>query len=160
MQGPITDLNNLTTAQSLILPTVATAAGAGDNTKITGLTIDRGVNLPKTAKVCIVSRSTLAAAATLSLAAEIQESADGSSWDTAVGLVIGAGTAGALTVVQAGGAGGTFHTVTELGLNLLNRKRYFRINVTPDLSAGATDTASVSGVAVLAGHDVIPNSAA
>jgi hypothetical protein len=154
MMGPITDIHNLTTAQPLMASTAITAAGGGDNTKVTGLTIDRGVNNAKALKAMIRCTAVLAAGKKLTIAAEYQTSSDNSSWDTAV--VMQAAT----TALIDAASGGTYQGVVELGLNLLNLKRYVRINVTPDLDASGTDTAIINGVALLAGHDVIPASAA
>lgn len=158
MNGPITDIHGFTVAKPALLHTALTAGGGGDNAKITGLTIDRlqsgKLDPAKSVKLCVNTRAVLAQAATLSLAVEVQQSADGSTWDTAVVVE-------AATVKSTGGTGGsTESVVAEYGLNLLGFKRYLRFNVTPDLSAGATDTATVNAVAVLAGHDTIPQSAA
>jgi hypothetical protein len=123
-----------------------TAGGTGDAGALTGATIDRlGYG---SASFVISYKTTLAAAATLSFAVEYQESADGTNWDTATALQ-------ASTVARTGAVtNGT--GLVEFSLNLEPRKRYIRFNFTPDLSAANTDTAVVSGVAVLGGANVLP----
>ncbi len=129
-------------------PSLITAAGTGDNTAVTGAGIDRAAyNMPESAAVNLGWLAALSASQTLSLAVSIQESADNSSWDTAEVLQ-------ASTVVATGA--GNKSGVTKLAVNLKNRKRYFRINFTPDLSAGATDTALVNAVAVMGGAHTLP----
>ncbi len=130
-------------------PSLVTAAGTGDNTKRTGQTIDR-MSGTSMANSCVLSTAFLAALAasqTLSLAHELQESDNGTSWDTAE--VIQAAT------VKATGAGNKRGT-DEHSVSLIGRKRFIRFNVTPDLSAGATDTATFHTTAVLGGYDQIP----
>lgn len=134
-------------------PILVTAGGAGDNVKVDGATIDRknGTALAHSAKVGTGFLFALADTKTISLAHEIQESSDGSSWDTAE--VIEAST------VKATSDGGTNERgVDEHSIDLMGRKRYFRINVTPDLSATATDDGFVFTIVALGGWDQIPTS--
>jgi hypothetical protein len=130
-------------------PVLITAAGTGDNVKITGVTIDR-YTANAMADSCVVQTGWLAAltaAKTLSLAHELQESADGSSWDTAEVIQ-------AATVVGTGA--GNIRGVSVHDINLRGRKRYIRFNVTPDLSHTSTDTCTFHTVATLGGYDTIP----
>src|SRR6201986_3630052 len=61
-----------------------TAAGTGDATEGTGQTIDRdGYD---SGVVCISWAATLANTKTISFAVTVQESADGTTWDTAVAI--------------------------------------------------------------------------
>lgn len=134
-------------------PSLITAAGTGDATKVTGQTLDRKQSDGALAHSCVVSTAYLAAlqaTETLSLAHELQESADGSTWDTAEAIE-------ASTVKATGEAGGSNERgVDEHSVNLMARKRYIRFNVTPDLSASGTDTATFHTQAVLGGFDIIP----
>jgi hypothetical protein len=127
----------------------AVAAGTGDLTAVTGATIDRlGF------QSCIVTfayLTTLTAAKTLSIASEYQESADGSSWDTAVALQ-------ASTAVKTG-AVTAFVGTTSHKLNLAGKKRYIRFNFTPDLSHTSADTVVIAATAVLGGASVKPTTA-
>lgn len=118
-----------------------TAAGAGDNTAVTGATIDRlGYN---SAKLTVAYKTTLGASETLQFAIEYQESADGSSWDTAVALQ-------AATTAKTGSVTNSVGQVSH-DVDLGAKKRYIRFNYTPNLSAGATDTADTAAVCTLGG---------
>lgn len=126
-------------------PIAITAAGTGDATAVTGATIDcLGFG---SAVAVIEGLAALTAAKTISVAAEIQESADGSTWDTAEALY-------AATVMATGAGNKTF--IQESSINLAGRKRYLRVNFTPDLSNTATDTAIVTASLVLGGSDRVP----
>lgn len=126
-------------------PEVMVAAGAGDNTQIVGNTINRATyGWPQSALVSVQALLNLADTETLSLAVEIQESSDGSSWDTAEAIET------ATVVKTASGAFTDLHVETYK-LYLGDRKQYFRVNVTPNLSASGTDTASLHYTVALAG---------
>ena len=126
-------------------PEILTAAGAGDNTEVIGNTINRQTyGMPQSALVCLQAFVNLADTETLSLAVEVQESSDGSTWDAAE--VIEAAT----IVKTADGAFTDLHTESYV-INLGDRKQYFRVNVTPDLSAASTDVAVVQWSVVLGG---------
>jgi hypothetical protein len=146
--------------KSLVLPklatvvTAATAGGAGDNTAITGATIDRfeKAGIPLNAQIVVLWTATLAATKTLTLkTVKVQDSADGSNWaDFATYTDPG--------VVATGPTGGaTLSGATEIpGVDLSSARRYVRLLFTPDLSATATDTALVVGMFNLAGYDRLP----
>ena len=130
-------------------PSLITAAGTGDATKVTGQTIDRksGSAMAQSCVLVTGYLAALTAAKTLSLAHELQESDDGSNWDTAE--VIEAAT---VKVTGAGNKRGVdAHTISLNG-----RKRYIRFNVTPDLSHTSTDTAEFFSTAILSGYDQRP----
>lgn len=120
------------------------AAGTGDNTAVTGATIDRFVSVAQgngdtalnainSGKLVITAKATLTSSQTLSLAVEYQTSTDGSTWATAVSL---RSTSALLSA--------TGSTQLEYDLNLKSLPRYIRFNYTPDLSAGSTDTAVIA----------------
>lgn len=124
----------------------ATAAGTGDNTAVTGATIDRlGYN---SVTFAIAYRTTLTAAKTLGFAAEYQESSDGSNWDTATALQ-------ALTTAETGAATNEKGEV-EFDLDLGGKKQYIRFNFTPDLSHSGTDTVDCAAIAILGGAETLP----
>lgn len=124
----------------------AVAAGAGDATAVTGATIDRlGYG---SAKFIISYRTSLTAAKTLSYAAEYQESADGSAWDTATALQT--------STVQETGALTNQVGKLAFDLDLAGKKRYVRFNFTPDLSHTSTDTVDNAATAILGGPVVKP----
>jgi hypothetical protein len=125
-------------------PTVITAAGTGDNTAVTGQTIDTYASGQRgeSGVLIIGAHCKLTATKVLTVAAELQESADGSAWDTAEALYA------ATTVVS--GTGQQFDE-KETHVKLKGRKRYIRFNFTPNLTAGATDTADIVALFVMGG---------
>lgn len=136
--------------------TSATAGGAGDNTAITGVIIDRvALNLPLSAVFAIPFTTTLAAAATLTFkSAVIQHGDDPALADAATFATLEDATG---TVIATGpGGGGTVTGCKEYDVDLQGAKQYVRINFTPDLSAANTDTAAVAGVAAFGGADLLP----
>jgi len=133
-------------------PSVITAAAGLDNVKVTGQTIDRKQSngaLAHSMSVCTAWVAALTDTKTMSLAHEIQESDDGSTWDTAEAIE-------AATVKVTSDGGGNERGEEEYAVDLMSRKRYFRINVTLDLNAANTDTASFHTVAVMGGFDILP----
>lgn len=147
--GDFVTVNDACSSENSGAPSLITAAGTGDATKVTGQTVDRKVGTAK-ARSCVVSTAYLAAltaAKTISLAHEVQYSDDGSTWDTAVVIEASA--------VKATGAGNK-RGVDEHKINLESQKRYFRINVTPDLSHTSTDTATFHTTVVLGGFSQVP----
>lgn len=126
------------------VPSVITAAGTGDAAKVTGETIDL-VNAGDSGVLCVTGMASLTAAKTLSIAAELQESADGSNWDTAEVVY-------AATVVAS--ATGENHFAKVTSISLAARKRYIRFNLTPDLSHSGTDTADYSAVFLKADNNL------
>ena len=132
---------------------VLTAGATEDGVKVTGTTLDRatpgGVRYDSTA-LEVSGLATLAQDETLSFAVEYQDSADGSTWNTAVALQ-------ASTVAATGGTGGSNETVmVELDLDMSDLERYVRFNVTPAMSAASADTAVWSACAVFGGADILP----
>lgn len=122
---------------------IVTAGATEDGQKVTGSSIDcLGFD---SAAFVLAARATLAASETLSIAVEIQESSDNSTWDTAVALQ--ASTA----LLTDSGSGSTIEDELEIAVDLSGRKRYVRFNVTPTMSAGSTDTANWSALAILGG---------
>lgn len=128
-----------------------TAGGTGDNTAVTGVTIDRMVAgaLAGSIALAIIGESTLAAAATLSLAYTVQDSVDGSTWTTYA--------TGANAVISTGATGGSTNGIElDIDIDLGPAKRFVRILFTPDLSAANTDTFALRAVGFLAGFDRVP----
>lgn len=123
--------------------TNATAAGSGDNTEVDGATLDTAALSARANSVVFVvqARATLTADKTLTVTANLQDSANGSNWtDITDPAVI-------LTLTATGGGTG------RIGYDLTRARRYVRIQATPDLSHSATDTATISGIAVFGGLD-------
>jgi hypothetical protein len=151
-----TDIHSVISARVASANTSITAGGAGDNTAITGSSIDRAQfgAPPLCADLLLQFDATLAQAATLTLkTVKVQDSADGSTWADYVTFtdpgVVATGPTG----------GGNVTGVTRLGVNLSSARRYVRAVFTPDLSAGGTDTAKLLAAFVFAGFDAIPSPA-
>ncbi|HJV75349.1 MAG TPA: hypothetical protein VJ654_14075 [Noviherbaspirillum sp.] len=128
--------------------TSATAGGTGDNTEVTGVTIDLLSLSTRYESLCfaLAATATLAATKTLTVAAKI-EHGDASDMSDAADLV-----ASATVLTLTGATGGSTETGTaKVGVSLEYAKRYVRIKFTPDLSATGTDTAVVQSVALFGG---------
>lgn len=142
---------------SLISPKIAsaftavTAGGGGDNTAVTGITIDRFAkgSVPLNGTLSILWQATLAASQTLTIkAVEVEHSDNGSSW--------GSYKTFADPGVVATGVGTAVKGAVEIGVDLGSAKRFVRAKFTPDLSAANTDTANLVAAFVLAGFDRLP----
>jgi hypothetical protein len=145
------DAASLVSAKIASAFAVATAAGSGDNTAATGVTIDRFAagSIPLNGTLVIAWQATLASAQTLTIKnVAIEHSADGSSWSTLKSFTDPG--------VVATGAGTAVKGQVELGVDLSSAKRYIRANHTPDLSASGTDSSVSLAVLVLAGFDRLP----
>ena len=118
----------------------ATAGGAGDNTKADGLWLDR--SRYGSAKLVIHYRATLAAAATLSLQANLRDAVDGAG---AGANAFGAAMASKVVATGPGG-GGTVRGVVELDYDLNGARQFVQAQFTPDLSAANTDTCQIEAV--------------
>lgn len=140
--------------------TPVTAGGTGDATEVDGTAYDRqvlGAGGPKLwAKLVIHFTAVLAAAATLSIAANMQDDDDDGNgaptggWDDF-------GDALANAVVATGpGGGGTVSGVVELDVPLVSARRWIRAQYTPNLSAANTDTAEMSATWIFGGSNDYP----
>jgi hypothetical protein len=143
------DINSEITVRRATANVAATAGGAGDNTAVTGVIIDRAaLGWAESVAVAIPFTTTLASAQTLSVNWTLQHGEDASLSDAATLATSGA-------AVVATGAG-TVAGAVEAGVSLRGARRYVRLNFTPDLSAGGADTAALSAVLVFAGATRLP----
>jgi hypothetical protein len=126
----------------------ATAASTGDNTKVTGDSIIKSGY--DACLLSILGTLTVADTETLSFAVEIQDSADGASWNTATSLK-------SATVVHTSSGGDTDQSFTvPLEVDVSDYDEYIRFNITPDLSASSTDTVNWGALAILGnGSDLV-----
>lgn len=148
----IENIGSLIAVRRAAANTAVTAGGTGDNTAVTGVTIDRAaLGWPQSCVFAIPYTTTLAATATLTLVATAQgsENSDMSSAST-----IGSFASAVVATGPAGG--GTVTGTVEIDVNLSGAGRYVRVNFTPDLSAANTDTAALSAVAVFGGQIRLP----
>lgn len=143
------DINSEITVRRAAANAAATAGGAGDNTAVTGVIIDRAAfGWAESVTVAIPFTTTLASSQTLTVAWTLQHGEDAGLSDVATLASAGA-------AVVATGAG-TVAGQVEAGVSLRGARRYVRLNYTPDLSAGGTDTAALSAVLVFAGANRLP----
>jgi hypothetical protein len=153
MSGDITTQRNIASLgdlKRLADHATSTAAGTGDATSVTGLTIDRqgfgNGSMPASALVGVHYETTLASGATLSIGYAVQDSADNSTWadyQTATYALAATGPSGG------GAVKGSFNVAVNLG----SARRYVRLNYNPDLSATGTDTSYSDAVGFFAGFD-------
>lgn len=130
----------------------ATAGGTGDNVEVNGVWVDRKPadrGPYHSAKVVISFTTTLAAAATLTFAANIQDATDGSGTGAAD---FGAALA-ATTVATGPGGGGTVTGTVEMDFDISNAREFLRTQITPNLSAANTDTCSWQAQWIFGGSD-------
>jgi hypothetical protein len=148
-QVTMRDLVDVTAGAIASAYTHATAGGAGDNTAVVGLTIDRNsYGVPLSGVFAIAYEAALGQGNTLTIKnAKIEHSQDGATWADYHAFTDPG-------VVDTGGAGGTTQRgVLRLGCDLKSAYRYVRFDWTPDLSAANTDTVSAIASATLAGFD-------
>ena len=122
----------------------ATAGGAGDNTVANANWVsrkdDRNKGIALSVKLIVSYSAVLAAAATLKFAVNFQDATDGAGTGAAQYPV---GESVATTTAAIGPAGGgTVSGTFEVDMDLAGAREFIRAQVTPDLSAGATDTLS------------------
>lgn len=117
----------------------ATAGGTGDATAQTGAIVDQRAAKLRSGLAVVFGSADLADTKTLSLLIKI-EHGDDSGLSDAADYDFG-GDPGTLGVVATGDTGGTTEAVAAaIRIDLTGVKRYWRVSVTPDLSATATDT--------------------
>ena len=130
-----------------------TAAGSGDATTVTGVTIDRlgfsGSSIAQSSELVVLFAATLASGATLSVTFDLQDSADAtnfSDYATSAATVAATGPSG----------GGVVKSQINFGVNLRAARRYVRLLFVPDLSATGTDTATAIASGFFGGFDRLP----
>lgn len=125
----------------------AIIAGSGtDASEVTSSSIDR--LFYDSAQIVTGFNTTLAAGKKATLTVKIQDSADNSTFNTAVTLFTGD--------VATSVAGGTVKDVSVLNLDLAKYQRYVKILTTLDLSNTATDTAEYVTTMNLTGARIVP----
>jgi hypothetical protein len=131
----------------------AVAAGAGDATEVNGTDINR-IDF-EGGYFLISARATLAAGKKLAITATIQHAPDNGSGAAGAYADVPSDVATADQVVTMtptltdGGAGSTLRAVGRVLIKDLSQlKEWIRIQVTPDLDAGATDTCEWTAIFV------------
>ena len=121
----------------------ALAAGTGDATKVTSPDIDRLGYMSGT--LLISGQATLQYAKTLSFTIDIQDCS------TADGTFASYSAVAKTAYVTGASGGSTAYFTIPVDVNLEGADRYLNIDITPDLSATGTDTATWAAAMVLAG---------
>lgn len=129
----------------------ATAGGSGDAAEVTGAIFDRlAIGTPSSGVLAVSYSATLAEGETLSLTYSVEEGAES---DLSDAETLKSGT----VVLATGDTGGSTEAgVAEVDVKLAAGGRYVRVDLTPDLSAGSTDTAELAAVMVCGGMDRLP----
>lgn len=145
-------IGDVLTSVNALTPNVVTAGTTDSGAAQNGNTIDRqslGRNY-LSAQIAIPVTTTLAATKTLTVAAKVQDSADGTNFTDY-------GTAPSSTVLgsTSSTASQTLKSAKDFNVDISSARRYVRVVVTPTLSATASDTVALGGVAVLGGGDRI-----
>ncbi|GAA4218604.1 hypothetical protein GGQ68_002507 [Sagittula marina] len=145
------NIGALIAALAAVANTAATAGDAGDGVQANGYTIDLlAIGTPSSGVVAIPFSAALAEDETLGLTVTVSS---GSSSDLSDATELTSST----VVAATGGAGGSTETgCVEVDVTLSAAARYVRVSITPDLSAGDTDTAALSGILITAGADRVP----
>jgi len=126
----------------------ATAAGTGDATEVNAafqsrLSATKGI--AQSAKLIVSFSAVLAQGATLKFAANFQDALDAAG--TGAADYPASGESVLSTTVATGGTGGTTETGTfEVDVDLGGAREFIRAQITPDLSAGGTDTLSWNAI--------------
>jgi len=121
-----------------------TAGGSGDAVEVSGPWIDRDGF--ESCSVVVSGQATLADADTLSLGMNLQDATDSAG----AGVADLAGTTIASAVIATGGTGGSTEDVAwKNDFILAGANQFVRAQITPDLSAGATDVATLVAVMIL-----------
>ena len=130
----------------------ATAGGTGDATAKAGAIIDTlTLDHPMSGLIAIPWDCTLTDTKTLSLSVKI-EHGDAANLSDAADYTFG-GSVVDLGVVVTSDGGGAEAGVSVVPVDLSGIKRYWRVEVTPDLSATTTDTLTFGACVVLGGLD-------
>lgn len=127
------------------------AAGGGDDVEVEGPYHDRVTPRYHSVVLAVAWEATLGDGETLSLALAIQQ-ADDAGGTNAEDLV----AASSVVVATGPGGGGTVQGVTTLKTSLETAKGFVGAKFTPDLSAGATDVATLGASLIFGGADVLP----
>lgn len=140
-------------SNALVIPTF-TAGAAGDNTEVTGETIDR--NNAMSATFVVNAKAVLAANETLTVKATLQHYINDAWADMDADQQPGGAANSTIFTLTGPGGGGTVQGSAEIDVDLSRNGDDIRIQVLPDLSRANTDTATVAAVCVLGGLVMAP----
>lgn len=147
------------TGQNAFDAQVVTAGAGIDGAATDGNVIDRlaaGKTLYQSGKVIIPFKAVLAEAATLSFTVSFKHGATNNPQAAYTYGPEGTPAVGPTVVATGPAGGGTVRGTFEVPVDLRMALRYFRVVITPDLSAANTDTNAMSAVLVEGGSDEKP----
>lgn len=124
-----------------------TAGSASDNVATTTEMVD--VYGYRSGKVVIAYNATIASGKALNYSLSIQDSANSTDWNTATVLATN-------SPILALTTGATVKDTFEVDINLAGYSRYAQFIITPDLTATATDTATLGITFIKLGADHLP----
>lgn len=147
------DIGEEITTRNGGLSAIPIAGGAGDAAEVTGLSVDRNAlgNLYESCSLIVFGQANLESGETLTIVANIQDSADDSTFADF-------GTAHASAVAITGASGGSTQSafVVQLDNDLRGANRYLRAQYTPDHSNTEDDTANVAALIIFGGGQEYP----
>lgn len=130
-----------------------TAGGAGDNTQVVGIIVDRAAyNWPDQCLAAIAFTATLATTKKLTLKTVLLEHGDAANLSDAANLYAPAD----VDVAVDPGGGSTITGTKKYDWSLRSAKRYIRLKFTPDMDAGSVDTSVLSSQLLLSGSYIGP----
>jgi len=153
MHPTIDDIGAFITGVFGRIPAVITAGAGNDGVEVIGPYHDRTSKkgMPRSCKVMVIWEAAIGAGESLSIAANLEDATSSGGAGTA-----NFGTVFPNTIVQLGGAGGTFRGVTEFSVDLAGARQFIAAAVTANLSRATTDTVAIATVIVLGGGDTLP----
>ena len=147
------DIGEEITTRNAGLSAIPLAGGSGDATEVTSLSIDRQAlgSLMESCSLIVFGQANLESGETLSIACNIQDSSDDSTFADF-------GTLHANAVAITGASGGSTQSafVVQLDNDLRDAERYLRVQFTPDHSNTEDDTANVNALLIFGGASEYP----
>jgi len=147
------DIGEEITTRNGGLSAIPIAGGAGDATEVTSLSIDRQAlgSMYSSVALIVFGQANLESGETLSIAANIQDSADDSTFADF-------GTLRASAVAITGASGGSTQSafVVQLDNDIRGARQFLRVQFTPDHSNTEDDTANVNALLIFGGGETNP----
>jgi hypothetical protein len=156
MTAIFTDVGAFIGADCAVVAEVITAGAGNDGVEVDGPTIDRFgfSDRGMSGSFVIPFKTVMATLETLTVATQIQDSANGSSWADFNGPVA---LSGAKSTVFGGLAGAqTLYKCHKHDIDLRMARRYLRVQTTLTLSAVGVDTVAYGGALLVGGQQQLP----
>jgi len=157
MAAIYTDIGAMVGADCCMVGISLTAGVApADGTEVNGPTINRDQwsDRGQSATFVLGFYADMAATETLTVATQVQDSADGTNYTDYDGRISGAGTAS--TVFGGVNAAQDIYACHKHDIDIGLARQYLRIQHTVTLSASGTDTCGIGGAIVVGGQQELP----